>query len=106
MRADIAQEAAVARRPPNPRRTRGRSDAMRTEADRLHDFPDRARLDQLAGFDRGAVLEPLAVADRVDALGGGLYFPHFGKLFERDDAGLVDHVVLPVLHHANAKRRP
>ena len=78
---------------------------MRPEADRLHDPADRAGLDQLAGLDGRAVLEPLAVHDRVDAPGLRLHATHLGELLERGDARLVGHVVLAVLHHADAERR-
>ena len=82
-----------------------RRHAMRPEPDRLHDVADRAGLHQLARPDGRAVLEPLAVHDRVDAAGLGLHAPHLGQLLERRDARLVGHVVLAVLHHADADRR-
>ena len=75
------------------------------DADRLHDATDGAGLDELAGLHRRAILEPLAVHDRKDALGLGLHPARLGQLLERRDAGLVDHEVLAVLHHANAERR-
>ena len=78
---------------------------MRAKSDRLHDLADGAGLHELAGLDRGAVLHPLAVHDRIDTLGLGLDATHLGQLLERRDARLVDHVVLAVLHHANAERR-
>ena len=34
-----------------------------------------------------------------------LHLAHLGELLERRDARLVGHVVLAVLHHANAERR-
>ncbi len=104
VRADVAEDAAVALALEEPRRTRLEVGPVRSQADRLHDAADRPRLHQLAGLDRGAVLEPLAVHDRVDALGLGLDLAHFGQLLERRDARLVDQVVLAVLHHANAER--
>ena len=79
--------------------------AVRPEADRLDHAADRAGLDQLAGPDRRAVLESLAVHDRVDAARLRLHAPHLGELLERGDARLVGHVVLAVLHHADAERR-
>ncbi len=78
---------------------------MRAKSDRLHDLTDGAGLDELAGLDRRAVLHPLAVHDRIDALRLGLDPTHLGQLLERRDARLVDHVVLAVLHHAHAERR-
>ena len=78
---------------------------MRTEPDRLHDVADGAGLHQLARPDGRAVFEPLAVHDRVDAAGLRLHAAHLGQLLERRDARLVGHVVLAVLHHADADRR-
>lgn len=54
---------------------------------------------------RGAILEPLAVHDRVDAPGLRLHAPHLGELLERRDARLVGHVVLAVLHDPDADGR-
>ena len=104
MRGDVAEDAAVALALEEPRRPRFEVGPVRSHADRLHDTADRPRLHQLTSFDRGAVLEPLAVHDRVDALGRGLNLAHLGELVERRDPRLVDHVVLAVLHHANAER--
>ena len=81
-------------------------DPVRPEADRLDHPSDRARLDQVAGLDRRAVLEALAVHDRVDAFRLGLDLAHLGELIEGGDARLVGHVVLAVLHHPDPERRP
>ena len=77
---------------------------MGPEPNRLHDSPDRAGFDQIPRADGGAVLEPLAVHDRVDPLGGRLDLPDLRQLRERRDARLVGHVIFAVIHHANADR--
>ena len=82
-----------------------RTHAVRPEADGLHDAADGAGLHELAGADGRAVLEALAVHDRIDAPRLRLHAAHLGQLIERGDARLVDHVVLAVLHHADAERR-
>ena len=68
VRADVAEDAAVTRR---RRTTPAASPACMRCGPRpiVWTTPaDRAGLDQLAGLDRRAVLEPLAVHDRVDPL--------------------------------------
>ena len=105
VRRDVAEDAAVPRASKNHAGRVLEVHAVRPEPDGLHDAADRARLDQLAGLDRGAVLEPLAVHDRVDAARLRLHPAHLGELLERGDARLVGHVVLAVLHHADAERR-
>ena len=79
---------------------------MRPEADGLQHLADGPGLHEFARLDRGAVLEPLAVDDRVDALGLGLHRDDLGQLRERGDAGLVGDEVLAGAHHADAERRP
>ncbi len=90
---------------PEPRRPARRRDAVRAETDGLHDAADGAGLHQLAGSHRRTILEPLAVHDRVDALRLSLHTAHLGELLERRDARLVGHVVLAVLHDADAEGR-
>ncbi len=79
---------------------------MRPESDRLHDLTDGAGAHQLPCSDRRAILEPLAVHDRVDAPRLGLDLSNLGQLLERRNARLVDHEVLAVFHDADAERRP
>jgi hypothetical protein len=79
---------------------------VRPEAHRLHDLPDGACLHELPAFARGPVLEPLAVADRVDALRLRLHPADLGELLEGGDARLVGHVVLAVAHDPDAEGRP
>ena len=72
VRCDVAEDAAELRLVEEPRRPRLHVDAVRAEADGLDDLADRAGLDELRGLDRRAILEALAVHDRVDAAGLGL----------------------------------
>src|SRR5687767_3897461 len=92
VRADIADDASVAGRVPEPLGSLGRMNAMRPKTDRLHDPADRAAPHELSSVHRGAVLESFAVHDRVDPPRCRLYSPHFGQLLERRDTRLVDHV--------------
>ena len=105
VRADVADDAAVALAIEEPRRTRLRVHAMRPEPDGLDDAADRAGVDQLAGLDGRPVLVALAVEDRVDAPGLGLDAAHLGQLLERRHARLVGHEVLAVAHDLDAERR-
>ena len=77
---------------------------MRSQPDRLYDITDGACLDQLARFDGAAILEALAVHDRVDPSGRSLHATNVCELLQRDDAGLVHHIILAMLHHADAER--
>ena len=105
MRSDVAEDSAVPLPFEEPRRPGLRRHLVRAHPDRLDDPANRSALHQLAGADGGAVLEPFAVHDRVDAFGLRLHLAHFGELLERRDSRLVDHVVLAVLHHADPERR-
>jgi hypothetical protein len=80
-------------------------DAVGAQAHRLHHVADGAGLHQSARLHRGAVLEPLGIADGIDAPGLGLHPLHLGQLLERGDAWLVRHIVLAVAHDAHAERR-
>ena len=62
----------------------------------LHHLADGPGMDQFAGLDRCADLQPLRVADRVDPAGLSLDPAHLGQLLQRGDARLVDHEVLAV----------
>jgi xylonate dehydratase len=105
VRSDVAEDPAVPRRIPEPRRALRRMNAMRPESNRLHDVTDRAGLHELTRLHRRRVLEPFAVADRIDPLRRCLHATHFGELRPRREPRLVGHVVLVVLHHPNAERR-
>src|SRR5882672_917212 len=98
MRPDVAEDPAIARLVPEPVRPVGRMDAVRAEPDGLDDATDGSRLDELPGLHRRAVLETLAVHDRVDPFRLRLYSAGLRQLFESGDARLVGHVVLAVLH--------
>ena len=65
----------------------------------------RAGLDEFARLHRGALLEVLAEADRVDAPRLGLHLADLGELLQRGHAGLVGHEVLAVAHGLHAQRR-
>ena len=66
MRADVAQDAAVAGMFEEPSRSGSCLEPMRSHADGLNRPTNRARRDQLTGAYGGLILEALAVADRVD----------------------------------------
>ena len=106
VRGDVAQDAAVALLLEEPRRPRLGGHPVGTEADRLDDPADGARLDQLAGLDRRPVLEPLAVEDRIDALRLRLHAAHLCELLEGRHPRLVHHEVLAVAHDLEAERGP
>ena len=106
VRRDVAENAAEPRAFEEPRGTGLRIHAVWPETDGLHDPADRPGLDELRGANGRAVFEALAVHDGINAPRLRLHATDLGELVERRDARLVDHVVLPVLHHADAERRP
>src|SRR5689334_9134968 len=71
---------------------------MRTEADRLQWPTDCARCHELAGSDRGSVLQTFAVADRVDLAGLLLNATCFGELVEAGECRFIAQVVLTAAH--------
>ena len=79
---------------------------MRTETYGLNHPTDCPTPNELARSKRRAVLESLAIHDRVDPPGLRLDSSDFLELFERRRAGLVDHEILAVLHNADSDRCP
>src|SRR5215813_1090983 len=104
MRAYVADDAAIAFALKEPRRPFLRRHSMRSQPNRLDDPANRSGFDKLPGPDRCAVLQPLAVHDRIYTAGLGLNTPHLGELLESGDARLVGHKVFAVLHHPNTER--
>jgi len=103
VRADVADDAAVAIAVEEPLWARFRVHAMRPEPHGLDDFTDGPCLDQFSGLDGRRILEPLAVHDRVDATSFFLYAAHLSELFQRNNARLIRHVVFAVTHYFDSE---
>ena len=106
VRADVAQDAAVALQLEEPGRAILGIHAVGPQSDRLDDLSDCPGLNQFPGLHGRAVLEALAIEDRVDAARLRLDAAHLGQLIERRNAGFVGHEILAVPHHLDAQRRP
>lgn len=105
MAADVAQNAAVFGPLVEPRGAGGGiADAVRPEAENLHDLADGTAGDELGGEHGGFDVEPFAEIDGVFLGGAGDH--GFGRveLLERRERSLVREVILAGLHHAAAKR--
>src|SRR5687767_11036231 len=98
MRADVAEDTAVALAVEEPRGALVVVELVGAEADSVDDFTDAALADKLAGADGRARLEVLGVADRVDAAGFLLDATELVELAQARHPGLVAHDVLAVAH--------
>ena len=105
VRSDVAEDAAVARAFEEPGRPRLGFMRCGPRPTVWMTPPIAPAFTSSPGLHGGPVLEPLAVHDRVDALRLRLHATNLRQLLERRDARLVGHVVLAVLHHADAERR-
>ena len=106
VRADVHQDAAILRPLKKPGRARCQLGTVRREDGHLEHLADGAGPDQLARLHGRAHVEALAEVHRVDAPRLSLDAAHLRQLGEGRHAGLVGHVVLAVLHGADAQRRP
>ena len=88
----------MAVRGPEPVRPGGGVDLVGREIHRLHHLADGAGLDELAGLDRGAHLQPLGVHDRGLAAGLADRLSDLGRLGEGGDSRLVAEIILAVAH--------
>src|SRR5687768_13327969 len=98
MGADVTDDTAVRFLVEEPVGSRLWIHAVGSGSKCLNHLSDGTFPDQMASLDRRFVLHPLTVQNGIDALRLFLYFPDFFKLFECDDAGLVGHEILSVLH--------
>ncbi len=96
MRPDIAQNAAVAGGVPEPFRADVLVELVGRDVHGLHHAADGAGFHQFARLNRGSYFQPLGVHDGEDAAGFFNRPPHFGKLVQSDDAGLVAQIILAV----------
>src|SRR5665647_165211 len=104
VRTDVAQDAAVLVLLEEPRRPGCRREAVRPEADHLHDASDRAGLDEL-GREHGRLdVDAFGVVDAVLAARAGYGFSRRGELLESREGCLVREVVLARVHDAQTQR--
>ena len=98
MRAYVGNDATKILAIEKPRGPNRCVHAMRPQANRLNYVANRTLLHKITRLNSCFVFKPLTIHDGIDATGLFLHSSYSGQLFQRNDTGLVTHIVFTMLH--------